>query len=315
MPNFYNTERKINYIGNRSGEQLEMLTKLFEFTEPFESFAKQDLGEWSIYKMSEALHKMDEELREFCFSHHAIVKYACASKERSDDIIKHSDEELFELRDFNGYVFSARHLEYLMNLIYDPIEKDSKDLICRGMMWLSYIGFSSIDQCLSVTIDDIDADIKYIYVKGHKIKIHPCSRDVFYKLIHLDAFKEYRNNPYRVNTNKRRDSKMLFRIGSRSNIEQSDETIKRNIRTLLTNRNIVSGVSLNMKKVRASAIYEKAYLEEIMGIRKVNFREELTLDSILSDTVLSNNVLKCRSQYLNKGYQDWKNHFIKDNNK
>lgn len=291
-----------------------MLTKLFEFTAPFEEFCKKDLCDWDIYKMSEVLNAMDKELKEFCIDYCAITKYVLSYDVKRDKMAITSDKDLLGLENYNGYVFSADHLEYIMNTMYESVDRNNRDLLCRGIMWLFYAGFTSIDECITLTKEDFGEDLSYVLVKGHKIKLHPYSKDVFRKLIELDTFTDYRTKPNRVYSSVRHKSELVFRTSSKTTESCDVGVIAQEIKRLISALNRKSGLVLKPKRVRVSAIYEKAYLEEILGVWKNDFKDTLLFEFLISDTKPNRNASTLKLRFYRNGYKEWKSYFIKNNN-
>lgn len=182
------------------------------------------------------------------------------------------------------YVYSPKHLNEYLDAVFDPVEKETADLILRGLFWLAFCGVP-YKYAESMPKNKVDLEDCSINVNGVYYPLFAESIEVFKKLISLDSFRFF--HPLyaaKVTWRERTDSEYLFRglkrkdskpktDGARHHSISSDATKKLKA---AVKKGIISD-SITYETVRKSGMFYKMYLREQSGI-EINFEVAVMRD-------------------------------------
>ena len=215
------------------------------------------------------------------------------------------------------YVYSPRHLNEYLDAVFDPVEKETADLILRGLFWLAFcdVPYKYAESIKKSNVDLADCSIR---VGGSYYPIFAESVDVFSKLISLDSFRFFHPLYTTKETwRERADSEYLFRgLKRKDNKSRTDGARHHSIASDATKKlkaavkkGIISD-SITYETVRRSGTFYKMYLREQSGI-EVNFEAAAMKDvdaekvKAMSKKQLSNYISR-KKRLLSNDYRAWK---------
>ena len=215
------------------------------------------------------------------------------------------------------YVYSPKHLNEYLDTVFEPVEKETADLIFRGLFWLAFCGVP-YKYAESLKKSKVDLKDCSVTVGGVYYPLFAESIDVFKKLISLDSFR-FIHPLYAAKQTwrERSDSDFLFRgLKRRDNKSRSDGARHHTIASDATKKlksavkkGIISD-SITYETVRKSGVFYKMYLREQSGI-EVNF--EVAAMSDVDDEKIKamdkkqlTNYVSRKKRLLSNDYRAWK---------
>ncbi|MDB7829199.1 hypothetical protein [Intestinimonas butyriciproducens] len=256
----YNEERKKKFLEDRK-KNSAFGRSIFKATEQVEEQYGMDLA----LLPSEALQSVVNErlgirTRSVGTAITFIKSYYTWCKENGFDVgngidgLSIQNEEKIR----NTMVSSPKHLDILLNSVFDPVQEETMDCIYRCFLWMAFSGMEDAD-AMEVKVDEIDFDDMLIRHNNGEYELYKESIAAFRKACSLTEFV-YVNPKYSKKVTRNRFPGEYLMRGIRS------EKI-----SLMTMRGIIgthfrnNGLKISYNRIYLSGVFYRAYEMERAG--------------------------------------------------
>lgn len=199
-------------------------------------------------------------------------------------------------------VSSPKHLNMVMDSVFEPVSKKSFDCLLRCCWWMAFFGMKSNEDVAYIKTKDVDLSKMVIVHNGKYYEMYKESLSAF-KVACEEESLWFTRSDTGGNERKRIQSDYLMRSFRRETL--STGSFKRFIKRRYPEK------GLTYDKIYWSGVFYRAFELERMGI-KVDFRDEAISELEGSEiTNLSERKAKARMirTRIKKRYNDWKKAF------
>jgi hypothetical protein len=201
----------------------------------------------------------------------------------------------------SSMVASPKHLQLILDEVFEKPERESQDCVYRALLWMAFAGVPR-DQAALVTVDEVDFENMQIHHGGKDYEIPVAGLKAFRKLCALDYLMYIHYNPDYENKRLRVQGNQLLRGYGESSLDivkicaDMSRRFSQTKWTLIYENVLICGL-----------FYEKFELERIG--QEVDFIEEseqrLNEMTESSEAALVVNRYSIRGRYRNR-YKQWK---------
>lgn len=156
-------------------------------------------------------------------------------------------------------VSSPKHLDIVLNKLFDDVELETIDCLYRSVFWLAFSGMEDLADILEVTIDEIDLAELIVRHNGKRYELPRESIRSIRNSCELDEFTYIHPNYSKEIKRKRRDNRYLFRAIKAEKINVN--TFKSSVGKIIAKNDI----KLTIRNVFLSGVFFRAYENQRSG--------------------------------------------------
>lgn len=195
----YNEGQKNRFISEytRSSKTSKLIVQTFNLFEKYEEDWGIDLSMQSTEKLQPVVNKLtgvrEKSTELILIILREYVKW-CEKNgyEVSQGIFDVSIDSIEKIKD--QMVSTPHDLKERLNKYFEPVEKETIDIVYRVFLWMAFAGLDDID-AIRVSSDNIDLDNLVINFEGHTYELYKEGKDDFEKACKLTDFSYEHTTP------------------------------------------------------------------------------------------------------------------------
>ena len=195
----YQQERKQRFIDRYTvRETRDTITAMFNTIAPYEEQFGRDVSEMSDEELQETI---DKAMAVRAVSRYSKLRYlqkyiqwcAASGYENVTDAYKRvRSDGIDKMR--RQFVVNPTQLQLTLDRVYDPVDDDTIDVICRCYLWLGFMCFPE-KRIAELTAEHLKFDAHKLVFDGISYQIYQESAPVFHKAAELTEFTYRHTTP------------------------------------------------------------------------------------------------------------------------